>query len=173
MRLRSMKDPQDSNATLTSRSILGSAPSPEPPEVEVSGLTRPSKDVPDPLFNPPDSSNYNLPPKPLIPLELLATDPMVQRLESISAWSTLLLEEQKASIEFTRQNIQSLAQLLDDDKEMFHLRQFIQKLDNTCFACKELAWNPHISLQRARHVVVQSADFPSFVNQYHLPLSIP
>ncbi|KAJ3831246.1 hypothetical protein F5878DRAFT_647807, partial [Lentinula raphanica] len=87
---------------------------------------------------------YNLPPKPLIPLELLATDPMVQRLESISAWSTLLLEEQKASIEFTRQNIQSLAQLLDDDKEMFHLRQFIQKLDNTCFACKELAWNPHI-----------------------------
>ncbi|KAJ3769892.1 hypothetical protein FB446DRAFT_790972 [Lentinula raphanica] len=112
----------------------------------------PSIDASDPISHT-DTNAYmhDLPPKPLIPLELPTTDPYVKRLEMVSASATHLFDKQEASIKSTNEYIELLTQLCIDYKEIRDSKQAIERIDHICWSCKELAWNPHVL--RCGHVV--------------------
>ncbi|KAJ3816760.1 hypothetical protein F5880DRAFT_1618962 [Lentinula raphanica] len=108
--------------------------------------------------------DMNLPPKPFIPTGLPANDPIIERLEMISASFARLFNEQEAKIKLSKDHIEMLEQLCVENKEMLGLRRDIEKYDNSCFFCKELAWNPHIftlSLDYHNIVILEYRIMPS------------
>ncbi|KAJ3982324.1 hypothetical protein F5890DRAFT_1556011 [Lentinula detonsa] len=94
---------------------------------------------------------HNLPSKPLIPVELPATDPSIKRLETFFASTMQLYDKQEASINTTNECIELGAQLCIGYKEILDAKQVIERMDHSCWSCKELAWNPHVL--RCGHVV--------------------
>ncbi|KAJ3717018.1 hypothetical protein C8R42DRAFT_644932 [Lentinula raphanica] len=112
----------------------------------------PSIDVPDPTSHTDTNAyRHDFPSKPLIPVELPATDPYIKRLEMFSASSAHLFDKQEASIKSTNEYIELLTQLSIDYKEILDSKQAIERIDHSCWSCKELAWNPHVL--RCGHVV--------------------
>ncbi|KAJ3769715.1 hypothetical protein FB446DRAFT_791135 [Lentinula raphanica] len=106
----------------------------------------PSIDVsnPTPHTTTTNTHMHDLPSKPLIPVELPDTDPSIKRLETFFASTTQLFDKQEASINTTNEYIELVTQLCIDYKEILDSKQVIERIDHSCWSCKELAWNPHV-----------------------------
>ncbi|KAJ3738417.1 hypothetical protein DFH05DRAFT_1464632 [Lentinula detonsa] len=113
----------------------------------------PSIDVPNPTPHTTTTNTYmhDLPSKPLIPVELPATDPSIKRLETFFASTMQLFDKQEASINTTNEYIELVTQLCIDYKEILDSKQFIERMDHSCWSCNKLAWNPHVL--RCGHVI--------------------
>ncbi|KAJ3714501.1 hypothetical protein C8R42DRAFT_726507 [Lentinula raphanica] len=114
---------------------------------EDSSLSEPDPSID--VSNPTSLTNtnayiYDLPSKPLIPVELPAADPRIKRLEMVSASSAHIFDEQEASIKATNEYIELLTQLCIDYKEILDSKQVTERIDHSCWSCKDLAWNPHV-----------------------------
>ncbi|KAJ3901940.1 hypothetical protein F5879DRAFT_924224 [Lentinula edodes] len=98
----------------------------------------------------PSSNGVNhldgLPSKPTIPVELMTqVDQKIPGyLETFHSRSQRLFDEQKATSEFTKEQISLVAQQCIDLQAIIELRKEVRKLKHCCPYCKDLAWDPHM-----------------------------
>ncbi|KAJ3888840.1 hypothetical protein GG344DRAFT_79367 [Lentinula edodes] len=87
-----------------------------------------------------------LPPTPTIPAEFmtLVDQRSVEYLDMFHTRSRRLFDEQKATLEFTKNRISLVAQQCIDLQAISHLRKEVKRLEHCCPYCKDLAWEPHM-----------------------------
>ncbi|KAJ3831595.1 hypothetical protein F5878DRAFT_674210, partial [Lentinula raphanica] len=133
----------------------------------------PSIDVsnPTPHTTTTNTHMHDLPSKPLIPVELPDTDPSIKRLETFFASTTQLFDKQEASINTTNEYIELVTQLCIDYKEILASKQVIERIDHSCWSCKELAWNPHVF--PVRHKPIPSVVIQATIERLAFELDVP
>ncbi|KAJ3872619.1 hypothetical protein F5051DRAFT_445013 [Lentinula edodes] len=94
----------------------------------------------------PLHSSGELPSKPVVPVELMTTTDgnSIRNLEMFCTHSQRLYNEQKNSLEFTKQCIDLVEQQCTDLTKIKHMRSVVQKFNYSCPFCKDLAWNAHV-----------------------------
>ncbi|KAJ4501235.1 hypothetical protein C8R41DRAFT_862450 [Lentinula lateritia] len=94
----------------------------------------------------PLHSLSELPSKPVVPVELLATTDgnIIRNMEMFCTRSQRLYNEQEGSLKYTKKCINLAEQQCADLKKIKHMRNIIQKLDYCCPVCRDLAWNSHV-----------------------------
>ncbi|KAJ4473383.1 hypothetical protein C8J55DRAFT_562896 [Lentinula edodes] len=108
----------------------------------------------------PLHSSGELPSKPVVPVELMTTTDgnSIRNLEMFCTHSQRLYNEQKNSLEFTKQCIDLVEQQCTDLTKIKHMRSVVQKFNYSCPFCKDLAWNAHVYVSIDHSFLVNSAD---------------
>ncbi|KAH7873981.1 uncharacterized protein C8R40DRAFT_1171910 [Lentinula edodes] len=138
MLLRSMATPTDSSHSIVLETS-GSLPALE-------STTNCSADPQSDSSLSPLHSLSELPSKPVVPVELLATTDgnIIRNMEMFCTRSQRLYNEQEGSLKYTKKCINLAEQQCADLKKIKHMRNIIQKLDYCCPVCRDLAWNSHV-----------------------------